>query len=70
MFPVERSDLAENRIPSPHEKRRATLVASPHQNSMWWKRFTLNLSDFGFFLTNLENPTSLNPGDAAEAASS
>lgn len=50
-------------VPSPQEKRRAVFVASEHQNSTWWKRFTLKRSDRELVLTKLEKPTSLNsPG--------
>lgn len=37
------------------------FVASVHQNSTWWKRFTLNRSDFGLALTKFLKPTNLNP---------
>ena len=44
-------------MPSAKEKRRETLVASPHQNSTWWKLRTGNLSVRGFLRMKLENPT-------------
>lgn len=46
-------------IPRPQEKRRAVLVASEHQNSMWWNLLTENLSDMGFFRMKFLKPTSL-----------
>lgn len=58
---MDRSDLATIGIPSPQEKRRAVLVASVHQNSTWWNRFTWNRSDFGLVRTKFLKPTSLNP---------
>jgi len=62
-LPVKRSDLETIGMPSPQEKRRAVFVASEHQNSTWWKRFTLKRSDSELVLTKLEKPTSLtSPG--------
>lgn len=46
-------------MPRPQEKRRAVLVASEHQNSMWWNLLTENLSDMGFVRMKLLKPTSL-----------
>lgn len=60
MLPVDKSDLAIMGMPSPQENRRATLVASVHQNSMWWNFFTLKRSDFGLWRTKFEKPTSSN----------
>lgn len=35
------------------------LVASLHQNSMWWNDLTVNLSDSGFWRMKFLKPTSL-----------
>ena len=67
-FPVERSDLATIDMPRPQEKRRARLVASVDQNSIWWNRLTAKRSDMGLVRTKLEKPTSLNPGSGFSLA--
>lgn len=54
------AEIDELSKPQNQEKRRAQLVASVHQNSMWWKRLTLKRSERGLVRTKLENPTSLN----------
>ena len=46
-------------IPSPTEKRDAAVVASPHQNSTWWKPCIANRSDMGLCRLKFLCPTSL-----------
>ena len=48
-----------SRIPSPTEKRDAAVVASPHQNSTWWKPCIANRSDMGLCRLKFLCPTSL-----------
>ena len=60
---MERSDFTTIGMPRPHEKRRQVLVASPHQNSTWWKRFTAKKSDLELVLMKFLKPTSLKPAE-------